>query len=146
MATDPESPRHCGDTASHPAPRKPSDGNTDWRFPIVGIGASAGGLDALRTLFEAMPADASVGFVVTQHLDADHHSMLAELLSEYTAMPVVEVENGSSVKPNRVYVIPPNTYLTISDGMPLLKVPPEARGMRMPTWRCCAKTTKRSCR
>ena len=127
MANDRDDLQHGPDAANHD-----SSEPRDWRFPIVGIGASAGGLDALRTLFEAMPADTGIGFVVIQHLDAGHHSMLAELLSKYTAMPVVVVDNGSSVKPNRVYVIPPNTYLTISDGILLLKVPPEARGLRMP--------------
>ncbi len=102
------------------------------RFPIVGIGASAGGLDALRSLFKAMPADTGMGFVVTQHLDADHHSLLADLLAKYTRMSVVQVENGLGVEPNHVYVIPPNAYMTVSDGVLLIKPPSDARGTRMP--------------
>ncbi len=111
---------------------RPQGGSEPKRFPIVGIGASAGGLDALRTLFTAMPADTGMGFVVTQHLDAGHHSLLADLLSKFTAMQVVQVENGMGVEPNRVYVIPPNRYMTVSDGVLLLKPPSDPRGMRMP--------------
>jgi two-component system CheB/CheR fusion protein len=79
-----------------------------------------------------MPADTGMGFVVTQHLDAGHHSLLADLLSKFTVMTVVQVENGMGVEPNRVYVIPPNSYMTVSDGVLLLKPPADPRGMRMP--------------
>lgn len=79
-----------------------------------------------------MPADTGMGFVVTQHLDAGHHSLLADLLFKFTAMKVVQVENGMGVEPNRVYVIPPNSYMTVSDGVLLLKPPSDPRGMRMP--------------
>ena len=111
-----------------PTRRAPEKGHC----PIVGIGASAGGLEALRVLFEAMPVDTGMGFVVVQHLDATHHSLLAELLAKFTALRVVQVENGMSVEPNSVYVIPPNSDMTISDGVLLLKRPSEARGARMP--------------
>ena len=111
-----------------PTRRAPEKGHC----PIVGIGASAGGLEALRVLFEAMPADTGMGFVVVQHLDATHHSLLAELLAKFTTLRVVQVENGMSVEPNSVYVIPPNSDMTISDGVLLLKRPSEARGARMP--------------
>jgi chemotaxis response regulator CheB len=64
------------------------------RFPLAGIGASAGGRDALRTLFTAMPPDTGIGFLVIQHLNAEHPSLLTELLPKYTVMPVVQAENG----------------------------------------------------
>jgi len=94
--------------------------------------ASAGGLDALLTLFQSMPADTGMGFVVTQHLDAGHHSLLADLLSKFTAMRVVQVGNGISLEPDRICVIPPNTYMTVRDGVLLLKPPSDALGIRKP--------------
>jgi len=86
----------------------------------------------LRTLFAAMPADAGIGFVVTQHLDATHQSLLADLLTKYTVMPVTEVQNGMGVERDHIYVIPPNTYMTIKDGILHLQPPTDPRGMRMP--------------
>ncbi len=122
----------AGDSLTRADGKPPRLTPAKGRCPIVGIGASAGGLEALRVLFEAMPADTGMGFVVVQHLDATHHSLLAELLAKFTALRVVQVENGMSVEPNSVYVIPPNSDMTISDGVLLLKRPSEARGARMP--------------
>ena len=79
-----------------------------------------------------MPPDTGIGFLVIQHLNAEHPSLLTELLSKYTVMPVVQAENGMHVEPNRIYVIPPNTYMTVRAGVLILKPPSEARGMRMP--------------
>ena len=85
-------------------------------YPIVGVGASAGGFEAFRELLKALPPDTGMAFVLVQHLDPGHESMLARLLSNATAMPVAEVEEGMVVKPNRVYVIPPNKIMEIRNG------------------------------
>ena len=85
-------------------------------FPIVGIGASAGGLEALELFFAAMPADSGIAFVVIVHLDPTHISIMPELLQKRTKMPVCQVEDGMSVERDHVYVIPPNKSLTILHG------------------------------
>lgn len=85
-------------------------------LPIVAIGASAGGLEAFQQLFRALPADTGAGFVVIQHLSRERESMLAEILSRATTMPVVEVHDEPLVQANRVYVIPPDRDMTISRG------------------------------
>jgi two-component system CheB/CheR fusion protein len=87
------------------------------RCPIVGIGASAGGLEALRALFARMPANSGLGFVVIQHLDPDRPSMLTSVLSGVTRLPVVEITDGMPVKPNRVHVIPGGSDLTVREGI-----------------------------
>ena len=86
-------------------------------FPIVGIGASAGGLDAFREFFGAMPADGDVAFVLIQHLDPTRESLTAELVGAHTAMPAFQVANGMRVEPNRIYVIPPDKYLSLHEGV-----------------------------
>src|SRR5690606_18639407 len=84
---------------------------------IVGIGASAGGLEAFKTFFASVPSDPGMAFVLVQHLDPTHDSMLVELLGKMTPISVVEAEDGLSVEPNRVFVIPPNATLTIERGV-----------------------------
>ena len=84
--------------------------------PIVGIGASAGGLEAFRHLLKSLPLDTGLGFVLVQHLDPQHESALTQLLTRTTSMPVQEVTNNQQVEPNHVYVIPRNTSLFITDG------------------------------
>ena len=74
---------------------------------IVGIGASAGGLEAFTQLLHALPPDTGMAFVFVQHLEARHESMLTKLLSSATQMPIAEVKQGARVQPNHVYVIPP---------------------------------------
>ena len=81
--------------------------------PVVGIGASAGGLEAFEKFFKAMPDNNGMGFVLVPHLDPTHISILPELLQKYTKMKVYRVEEGMKVQPNSVYVIPPNKYLAI---------------------------------
>ncbi|HBO43536.1 MAG TPA: chemotaxis protein CheR, partial [Planctomycetaceae bacterium] len=85
-------------------------------FPIVGIGSSAGGLEALETFFKAMPPDAGMAFVLVVHLDPSHASILHELLQKHTTMPVRPITDGMRVQPNHVYVIPPSKDLTILHG------------------------------
>jgi len=76
-------------------------------FPVVAIGASAGGLEAYKEFFHALPVDTGMAFVLIQHLDPSHHSLLAEILSKATRIPVNEVKSGVRIEPNCVYVIPP---------------------------------------
>jgi two-component system CheB/CheR fusion protein len=94
-------------------------------FPIVGIGASAGGLEAFRQLLGALPTDSGMAYVLVQHLDPRHESILAELLSQATKMPVSEVKGDVPVEPNRVYVIPPSQDIGIVDG--ILKLVPRSQ-------------------
>lgn len=114
----------------HRPDRKESGGQAE--FPMVGIGASAGGLDAFKQFFSAMPADSGMAFVLVQHLDPTHESLAAELLATSTPMQVVQVEDRMPVEANHVYVIPPNRYLTISAGVLHLSEPTVRRGMRLP--------------
>lgn len=86
-------------------------------FPIVGIGASAGGLEAFRRLLGALPSSTGMAYVLVQHLDPHHESILAELLSEVSQMEVAEVKHDVRVQPNHVYVIPPSKGLVLADGM-----------------------------
>ncbi|WP_136808191.1 CheR family methyltransferase [Desulfosediminicola flagellatus] len=85
-------------------------------FPIVGIGASAGGLIALENFFSAMPGDSGIAFVVVSHLSPDHISLLPSLIGRKSSMPVLQVEEGLEVLPNHVYIIPPGREMTISEG------------------------------
>ena len=85
-------------------------------FPIVGIGASAGGLEAFTQLLQHLPVDTGMAFVLVQHLDPAHESALTGLLARTTAMPVREVTNNLPVEPNHVYVIPPNAGMALSRG------------------------------
>src|SRR6187200_2739110 len=82
-------------------------------FPIVGIGASAGGLEAFTQLLRALPTDTGMAFVFVQHLDPTHATVLTDLLSRATRMPTRQIEDGTLVRPDHVYVIPPNHSLTI---------------------------------
>jgi len=80
-------------------------------FPIVGIGASAGGLEAFSELLRHLPLKTGMGFVLVQHLDPKHSSELREILARTTKIPVVEVTDGTVVRPDHIYVIPPNTVM-----------------------------------
>jgi two-component system CheB/CheR fusion protein len=101
-------------------------------FPVVGIGASAGGLEAYSELLKATRADTGMAFVLIQHLPPDRESMVAEILSKKTAMPVLQVENGMPVKPNHVYVIRPGNTLTIKNGKLHLGLRTESPGHSRP--------------
>lgn len=85
-------------------------------FPVVGVGASAGGLEAFTQLLGALPSTTGMAFVLVQHLDPMHQSHLSEILSRSTSMPVKQVENGLALQPDSVYIIPPNTSLRMADG------------------------------
>lgn len=101
-------------------------------FPIVGIGVSAGGLEALEQFFENMPHDNGMAFIVIQHLDPDHPSMMPELLQRITPMKVYQATDRLIVKPDHVYVIPPNKSMSIMNGILHLFQPIETRGLRLP--------------
>lgn len=90
-------------------------------FPLVGIGASAGGLEAFKGLLQELPVDTGMGFVLVQHLDPNHESGLVSLLSRVTSMPVREAANDVAVEPNHVYVIPPGAGMTLHGGRLKLK-------------------------
>jgi len=98
----------------------------------VGIGASAGGIDALNRFFGSMPADSGLAFVVVLHLDPRHHSELASLLGHRTAMPVADIVDGIRIEPNRVYVIVPDKSLRVDGDQLRLSEPAEPRGHRHP--------------
>jgi len=101
-------------------------------FPIVAIGASAGGLEAFDEFLRAMPPDSGLGFVLVQHLDPSHASLLVEILQRATRMPVVEATDKMPVLPDQVHVIPPNRDMVIVQGHLRLTLPVQARGARMP--------------
>ncbi len=99
---------------------------------IVGLGASAGGLEAFQQFLQAMPADSGQALVLVQHLDPEHSSVLTELLQRCTAMPVAEAADQMEVEPDHVYVIPPNRHMAILNGRLQLELPPARRGQRLP--------------
>ncbi|HEV7814135.1 MAG TPA: chemotaxis protein CheB, partial [Janthinobacterium sp.] len=101
-------------------------------FPIVAIGASAGGLEPISAFLSNLPLGSGIAVVVIQHLDPSHKAMLPELLQRNTDMPVLEIVHRMQVKPDHVYVIPPNADLGIADGSLLLAAPAEQRGHRLP--------------
>ncbi|MGO4822200.1 MULTISPECIES: CheR family methyltransferase [unclassified Flavobacterium] len=101
-------------------------------FHIVGMGASAGGLEALKDFFSAASKDMGMAFVIVQHLDPTHKSLMVQLLKSHTEMPVSEVEDLTKVEPNHVYVIPPNKDMAIFKGILHLIEPVQARGFRKP--------------
>jgi two-component system CheB/CheR fusion protein len=102
---------------------------------VVAIGASAGGMEAFRLFLEKMPGDRGMGFVVVSHLSADRKTMLAEIISRCTRMPVAEAADNDRIEPDQVYVIPPGAVATLHDGRLRLRrlapeVPREAAPIR----------------
>src|SRR5277367_589015 len=101
-------------------------------FSVVGIGASAGGLQACSKLVDALPADTGMAFILVQHLDPTHESMMVDLLASHTAMAVWQVTDGMILERDQLYVIPPGTYLSVSDGVLRLSPPQARHGARLP--------------
>ena len=101
-------------------------------FPIVGIGASAGGLETLEQFFSKMPENSGMAFVIVQHLDPTHVGMMPELLQRTTKMKVFQAKDSLVVNPNCVYVIPPNKSMSILNGTLHLFAPIETHGLRLP--------------
>ena len=112
--------------AATPEPRPPEPGH------FVAIGASAGGLEAIEAFFTHMPAQSGLAFIVIQHLSPDYKSLMVELLSKRTAMPVQRAEDGMLVRPDTVYLIPPKKNLSIHHGKLLLSDQDHSRGLNLP--------------
>jgi two-component system CheB/CheR fusion protein len=109
-----------------------ASGGVERRLTLVGIGASAGGLEAIQSFFEKMPVDSGAAFVVIQHLSPDHKSLMAELLGRKTTMPVQRAEEGLEITPNHVYLIPPKRSLTVFHGKLLLREQRSEDGLHLP--------------
>ena len=101
-------------------------------FPIIGIGASAGGLEALELFLKNIPEDSGMAFVIVQHLDPTRKDLMVELLQRVTSMQVIQVAEHTVVQPNCVYMIPPNKDMSIFHGTLHLFAPAEPRGLRLP--------------
>jgi two-component system, chemotaxis family, CheB/CheR fusion protein len=106
-----------GGRAARTIPQPPLDEREAASFPIVGIGASAGGFEAFRRMLQALPPNTGMAFVFVQHMEPEHKSMLPRLFSKVTQMPVIEARQGIAVEPNHVYVIPPKTDMGIQNGV-----------------------------
>jgi two-component system CheB/CheR fusion protein len=128
---EPESVSSPEETVASDQEEKEAERKETPGFPIVGIGASAGGLEAFEQFFTNMPPDSGMAFVIVQHLDPTHKSILADLVKRYTRMDVFEVEDGMKVEPNCVYIIPPNRDMAILHGILQLIEPVSARDLRM---------------
>jgi two-component system, chemotaxis family, CheB/CheR fusion protein len=102
------------------------------KFPVVAIGSSAGGFDALKTFFTAMPPEPGMAFVLVQHLDPDHESTMADLMGRYTPLKVSQAQDGMKVEPDHIYIIPPNRDMGIMNGNLQLIEPLEPHGLRLP--------------
>src|SRR4051794_22876224 len=102
------------------------------KMRIVGIGASAGGLEALKEFFSYIPVDSGLAFVVIQHLDPNHASYTADLLSRQTRMKVIVAQDQLKIMPDCVYTLPPNKFLIVRDGVLYLSDPFKSDGARMP--------------
>ncbi|MDO8454871.1 MAG: CheR family methyltransferase, partial [Sulfurimonas sp.] len=122
------------DTSSKKLLGSTVNGEENLSFPIVGIGASAGGLSAFEAFFSAMPTDSNINmaFVLVQHLSPDHKSILSEIIQRYTSMKVFEVIDGVSVEMNSVYIIPPSHDMALINGKLQLLEPTAAHGFRLP--------------
>ena len=130
--TPPRSPRESGGGASEPFEEGTKRESSAVPFPIVGIGASAGGLEAFTESLRALPADTGMAFVVIQHLDPTHVSMLTDILSRATTMPVTEVTDQMVVRPNHVYVIPPGVTMGLARGTLQLTPRTDTKGQHRP--------------
>lgn len=120
-----ENPEHRRDT------RKKSN-KQNQEFLVVGIGASAGGIQALERFFEHTPSDSNLAYVVILHLSPEHESNLPAMLQRKTSMPVIQVQERTKVEPNQVYVIPPAKHLVMEDGHIDLAEPDQQKGRRVP--------------
>ena len=137
MAKRPDKPgnRSRRDLKAKPgdaAMQEAADRVSDKTIPVVGIGASAGGIEALSSFFDAMPADSGCAFVVVLHLDPKRESEMARILRAHTKMPVAQVEDGMQLLSDHVYVIAPATEIKLSGGRLEVSKPSEPRGQRHP--------------
>ena len=112
------------------AARAPPSHGAD--FPVVAIGASAGGLDSCRKLLTALPPANGMAFILIQHLDPDHESMMVDLLASHTSMTVLQATEGMRVERDHLYIIPPGSYLSVADDILHLSQPRARHGARLP--------------
>ena len=103
-----------------------------FKYPVVAVGASAGGIEALKALVECIPSETKASFVILQHLAPDHESQLVSILARSAKLPCVEAEENMAVDPGHIYVLPPNRYLRIVDHGLFVEEPDDPRGQRMP--------------
>src|ERR1700733_7129081 len=101
-------------------------------FPVVGVGASAGGLEAFKRLIKAIPEDSGMAYILVQHLEPTHESILADLLQKVTHIPIHEITNNVRVEPNHIYIIPSNKLLTATEGVLQLSPRPPRNEKNMP--------------
>jgi two-component system CheB/CheR fusion protein len=125
-------PEETNNETPVPPPSAESDKVGTYKFPIICIGASAGGLEALEEFFRHTPSDIGMAFVVIQHLSPSHVSMLTEILQRSTTMTVIEAEDKLQVHANTVYVIPPNRDMSILQGKLHLSIPDKPHGQSLP--------------
>ncbi|MCA1776816.1 MAG: PAS domain-containing protein [Loktanella sp.] len=131
---DQKGSKQTGSQSKRNRPQKTEDDSTkdSASVPVIGIGASAGGIEALSGFFDAMPSDGGCAFVVVLHLDPNRESELAHILSNHTTMPVVQVEDGMHLAANSIYVIAPDSNLKVGNGQLHLSKPTRPRGQRHP--------------
>ena len=130
-----QSPRQAEAARQRPSQRPSARHSTPPRndnFPVVGLGASAGGLDAFRRLLGALPSGSGMAFILIQHLDPTHPSMMVDLLTRHTPLTVQQAADRMPLEPEHVYLIPPGAYLTIREGALRLSEPRERHGARLP--------------
>lgn len=128
-----KAPSPANKKPSQPAPvAEPPPAEQASSFPLVGIGASAGGLEAIEQFLRHVPEKSGMAFVIVQHLDPTHKGMLVELLQRGTAMPVVQAKDRLKVEPDHVYVIPPNKDMSLLHGQLHLLPPASPRGLNLP--------------
>src|SRR5438552_3115720 len=128
-----QGPRQAATAPRRPRRRSlPRRGTGHDNFPVVGLGASAGGLDAARRLLAALPLSTGMAFILIQHLDPTHVSMMVDLLAGHTPMKVQQAADGMPLEREHVYLIPPGAYLSIGSGALRLTEPWERHGARLP--------------
>ncbi|MBV8535793.1 MAG: hypothetical protein JO128_09380, partial [Alphaproteobacteria bacterium] len=134
-------PKSTGAAAVEAPSADQAPGNSQHKLPflVVGMGASAGGLEAFEKFFSRMPADGGLAFVLVPHLDATHKSSMVELLRRYTSMRVTEIANDTKIAPNSVYIIPPNATLSMAGGRLRVAVPRSEPGTVDPFFRSLAE-------
>ena len=128
-------PRQAGAARPRPSRRLPQRSRAPHgaeSFPVVGLGASAGGLDACRRLLAVLPAGTGMAFILIQHLDPTHASMMVDLLAGHTPLKVQQAADGMPIEREHVYLIPPGAYLSIRGGALRLSEPRERHGARLP--------------
>ena len=132
VTTDQAAEKMAKNIANQTSADADSAGKDATNFPIIGIGASAGGLEAFEQFFSHVAENCGMAFVLVQHLDPNHNSMLGEILQRSTRLPICEAEDQMQVLPNNVYVIPPNRDMAIFNGKLQLNIPIEPRSQRLP--------------